>query len=89
MPAAGPLSVADNNQWRWGLVAGFGAEWAWTDRVSIRSEVLYVDFPDRERRFLFTAVPATFANFTESDSMWISRIGLNVKLGDPGVIAKY
>ena len=87
--AAGPLGLADNNQWRWGLVAGFGAEWAWTDRVSIRSEVLYVDFPDRERRFQFSSVPVTFANFTESDSMWISRIGLNVKLGDPGVVAKY
>ena len=63
-------------------MAGFGAEWAWTDRVSIRSEVLYVDFVDRENRFLF-APPAGFANFTESDSMWISRIALNYKFGAP------
>ena len=78
----------ENSEWRWGLVAGFGAEWAWSDRVSIRSEVLYVDFVDRENRFLF-APPATFANFTESDSMWISRIALNVKFGDYPVAAKY
>jgi outer membrane immunogenic protein len=85
----GFLFQADFNQWRWGWVAGFGTEWAWTDRVSLRSEVLYVDFPDRERRFLF-APPATFANFTESDSMWITRVGINVKLGDYApVMAKY
>ncbi len=67
------------------MVAGFGAEWAWSDRVSIRSEVLYVD---RENRYLF-APPATFANFTESDSMWISRIASNVKFGYDAVVAKY
>jgi opacity protein-like surface antigen len=78
----------DFSEWRWGLAAGFGAEWAWSDRVSIRSEVLYVDFVDRERRVLF-APPATFANFTDSDSMWISRIGINVRLGDPAVAARY
>jgi len=86
---AGPLGLAENREWRWGMVAGFGAEWAWSDRVSIRSEVLYVDFVDRENRFQFTAAPVTFANFTESDSMWISRIALNVKFGDYPVAAKY
>ena len=85
---AGFTNSVENREWRWGLVAGFGAEWAWSDRVSIRSEVLYVDFVDRENRFLF-APPATFANFTESDSMWISRIALNVKFGDYPVAAKY
>jgi outer membrane immunogenic protein len=85
---AGFTNSVENREWRWGLVAGFGAEWAWSDRVSIRSEVLYVDFVDRENRFLF-APPAGFANFTESDSMWISRIALNVKFGDYPVAAKY
>jgi outer membrane immunogenic protein len=77
---AGFTDQAQNNQWRWGLAAGFGTEWAWSNSVSIRSEVLYVDFVERERRFLF-APPATFANFKESDSAWISRISLNVRLG--------
>jgi outer membrane immunogenic protein len=79
---------ADSSQWRWGFVAGFGTEWAWSDSVSIRSEVLYVDFADREQRFLFAA-PATFANFTESDSMWITRIGLNWRFGKNPVVARY
>ena len=56
-------------------------------RVSIRSEVLYVDFVDRSQRFLF-APPATFATFTESDSAWIARLGLNIKFGGP-VTASY
>ena len=60
---AGFTNSAESREWRWGMVAGFGAEWAWTDRVSIRSEVLYVDFVDRENRYLF-APPAGFANFT-------------------------
>jgi opacity protein-like surface antigen len=84
---AGTTSQATSDERRLGLVAGFGAEWAWTDRISLRSEVLYVDFVDRERRFLF-ATPATFANFTSSDSMWISRIALNFKFGGP-VLANY
>jgi outer membrane immunogenic protein len=84
---AGFINQASSNEWRLGLVAGFGAEWAWTDRISIRSEVLYVDFVDREKRVLFAA-PATFANFTNSDSMWISRVGVNFKFGGP-VFANY
>jgi outer membrane immunogenic protein len=74
----GVTNQASVDEWRWGMVAGAGAEWAWTDRVTIRSEVLYVDFADSEKRFLF-APPATFANFTQSDSMWISRLGVNFK----------
>jgi outer membrane immunogenic protein len=79
--------AATIKEWRWGWVAGFGTEWAWTPNVSLKSEVLYVDFVDREHRVLFFP-PAGFANFTHSDSAWISRVGLNVKFGGP-VVAKY
>jgi outer membrane immunogenic protein len=85
---AGTINQADSNQWRWGLAAGFGTEWAWTDRLSIKSEVIYVDFMDRSNRFLF-GPPATFATFTESDSAWITRLGLNYKFGDGPVVARY
>jgi outer membrane immunogenic protein len=71
------------DEWRFGWVAGFGAEWAFSPNWSLRSEVLYVEFADREKRFLF-APPTTFANFTESDSMWVSRVGLNYKFGAVG-----
>ncbi len=85
------LNQVEFQDWRWGWVAGFGTEWAWSDRVSIRSEVLYVDVADREYSASF-AGPAAFGTFrfTNSDSMWISRVGINVKLGDyGGVVAKY
>jgi outer membrane immunogenic protein len=72
--------VAQIKEWRWGWVAGFGTEWAFTDRVSLRSEVLYVDFVDRGHRVPFDG---TFANFTHSDSAWIARVGLNVKFDAP------
>ena len=85
------LNQVEFQDWRWGWVAGFGTEWAWSDRVSIRSEVLYVDVADREYSASF-AGPAAFGTFrfTNSDSMWISRVGINVKFGDyGGVVAKY
>jgi outer membrane immunogenic protein len=80
LPAAlpGVLGVADFTEWRAAWVTGLGTEWAWTDRISVRSEVLYVDVPERERTVLFA--PGVPANFTHSDSMWISRVGLNIKL---------
>ena len=76
----------EEKQWRWGNVTGFGTEWAWPERVSIKSEVLYIETTDKDYT---KSVNGGFANFTQSDSMWVSRIGLNVKLGDPAVVAKY
>lgn len=73
-------TVATINEWRWGWVAGFGTECAWTPNVSIKSEVLYVDFVDRERGVQFGG---EFDHFTHSDSAWIGRIGLHVKLAVP------
>jgi len=76
---APPILVqADISEWRWGWVAGFGTEWAWSDRVTVRSEALYVDFTDREH-----TVPIIPANFTHGDSMWLARVGINVRLGGP------
>jgi outer membrane immunogenic protein len=79
----GFLFQASFDDWRFGWVAGVGTEWAFAPNWSFRSEVLYVEFADDEKRTLF-APPATFANFTQSDSMWISRVGVNYRFG-PGV----
>jgi outer membrane immunogenic protein len=89
-PPPGFLVQADISEWRWGWVAGFGTEWAWSDRVSIRSEVLYVDVADRDYTATF-AGPAAFGSFrfTNSDSMWISRVGINWKFGKDAIVAKY
>jgi outer membrane immunogenic protein len=69
-----------NDDWRFGWVAGFGTEWAWSPNWILRSEVLYVEFADREKRVAFGS-PTTFANFTSSDSMWVGRVGLSYRFG--------
>ncbi len=76
---ATPLDVRTFSEWRLGWVAGFGTEWAWTPNWTIKSEVLYANFADRERSVTFAGFgPATF---THSDAVWVTRIGLNYKFG--------
>jgi opacity protein-like surface antigen len=65
--------------WRYGWVGGFGTEWALTDRLSVRSEALYVDLVDRDY-VLFSPVLDSPTHFKNSDSMWVARIGVNYKL---------
>jgi outer membrane immunogenic protein len=87
---AGTINQANTEQWRYGLAAGVGAEWALGNNWTLRSEVLYVDFIDSSHRVLFVpGVPGTFASFTESDSAWITRIGVNYKFGGGSVVARY
>jgi outer membrane immunogenic protein len=84
---ATPLDSIEISEWRWGWVAGFGTEWAWSPNLTIKSEVLYANFSDRERTVTFPSFgPATF---THSDSVWISRVGLNYKFGYAPVMARY
>jgi outer membrane immunogenic protein len=85
-PAVPLFLQADISEWAWGFAAGFGVEWAWTDRLSVRGEALYLDFLDRERTALFPPLVPPTANFTHSDSMWLARVGINLKLGGPVVV---
>jgi len=78
----GKFSPIDIVEWRWGLVVGFGAEWPWSDRVALRSELLLVDMPDRKFAAPLATLPG-FRDFVHSDSMWIARAGVSVKLGEP------
>jgi opacity protein-like surface antigen len=72
------------SDWRPGWVAGAGAELAITTNLSIRSEVLYVSAGDRTFTFVSPALGP--GNFGHNDTMWLARIGLNVKLGfDPAI----
>src|SRR5262245_17345263 len=41
----GATFAAEFSNWRLGWVGGVGAEWRWTDRWSLKGELLYVDFP--------------------------------------------
>jgi len=73
------IETQSHSAWRWGWVAGFGTEWAWTDRVSLRSEALYVDLADQDYTMFSNALGAD-VHFKNSDSMWIGRVSLNYKL---------
>jgi outer membrane immunogenic protein len=80
-PGVGPgnSDIVSFKEWNWGWVAGFGAEWAFSERISVRSEVLYVGLANRDltATSLFAGGPVTF---THSDSIWIARVGANIRL---------
>ena len=65
---------------RWGWVGGVGAEWAWSDRVSIKSEVLYIRFSEIDTAGFSPNGPGNVV-FDHQDSMWVSRFGINFKFG--------
>lgn len=83
---------AEFKEWRWGWTAGFGTEWAWTPNLSLKSEVLFVAFADRDRTAIIgppISSPDTFS-FRHQDSLWVARVGLNYRWGvaDP-VVARF
>jgi outer membrane immunogenic protein len=84
---ATPLDIHTFSEWRLGWVAGFGTEWAWSNNLTFKSEVLYANFADRERSFNFPGFgPAVF---THSDAVWVTRVGVNYKFGGAPVAARY
>jgi outer membrane immunogenic protein len=80
--AGTPIESFSSKKGRWGWVGGVGAEWAWTPNVSIKSEVLYIRFQE-ETTSVFSAAADRIVTFDHQDSMWVARVGLNVKLGAP------
>lgn len=66
---------------RWGWVAGVGSEYALTDTVRLTGDVLYYDFGTESSSQTFTPPGSTF-RFDDHHTLWVSRIGLNFKLGD-------
>jgi opacity protein-like surface antigen len=72
------------SDWRWGWVAGVGAELRVSDNISMQSEMLYVGIADHT--YTFVSPTLGVGNFTHSDSLWLARVGINVKLGfDPAI----
>jgi outer membrane immunogenic protein len=66
---------------RWGWTAGVGTEWAIADRISLKSEALYLRFEDET----FTRTSGSEnKRFDHEDAVWVGRVGLNVKLGGGG-----
>ena len=67
-----------------GMVAGAGLEVALTERISLKSEVLYVNFGDWRRTGTgsvahFGAPPSNAFSFSGSDEVWSSRTAINVR----------
>jgi outer membrane immunogenic protein len=85
----GPTTeIFSSRHTRWGWTAGVGTEWSITSNVSLKSEVLYIGFTQREHSHLSVIFDPGFSyRFDDTDSMWVSRVGLNFRWG--GVVAKY
>ena len=67
-----------------GMVAGAGLEIALTERISLKSEVLYFNFGDWKRTGTgsvahFGASPLNQHQFSGNDEVWSSRTGINVR----------
>jgi outer membrane immunogenic protein len=69
-------SFSDN---RWGWTVGAGVEWALSDRVTWKSEALYVSFADKTYSLVDGSLDTH--RFTHNDELWVVRTGLNFKFG--------
>ncbi|MBV1694909.1 MAG: outer membrane beta-barrel protein [Hyphomicrobiales bacterium] len=72
-----PVNETYSGKWRTGYVIGVGAEHAYSDRVTLTTEVLFYDFGTKS----YQIVQAGDAfKIDDHLSMWVARIGLNIKL---------
>jgi outer membrane immunogenic protein len=69
------------DDWNWGWTAGIGTEWAFARNWTLKSEVLYVETRDRTNTAQFFTPPSQPSSFVSSDSLWVTRIGLNYRFG--------
>jgi outer membrane immunogenic protein len=82
------VRTATFTDWRWGWTAGVGTEWAFGNNLSLKTEVLYVNLVDRDYQVGPWFGVNDRVRFSHSDSMWVSRVGLNYRFGGPAV-ARY
>jgi outer membrane immunogenic protein len=73
----GPTESLTDSNWSFGGVAGVGAEWALSDRLSLRAEALYFMFADRD--YTLNSPILGPVHFTNNDSMWVTRAALNYR----------
>jgi outer membrane immunogenic protein len=79
------LNITRVDDMRIGWVAGVGTEYALTDTIRITGDVLYYDFGTESSGLNPALGIPIAANFDDHHSLWVSRIGLNFKLGDRAV----
>jgi hypothetical protein len=78
-PEGGPIcNDANETDYR----CAMGTEWAVTDRLTIKSEAVYLRLQDDSlRRTSAISGSDDTKRFDHGDSVWIGRIGVNFKLG--------
>jgi outer membrane immunogenic protein len=71
-----------------GWTAGWGTEYPLTDRLTLKTETLYMDFG--RKGYLSPTNPISAAAYSDKQTQWVSKIGLNYRFdwGGP-VVAKY
>jgi outer membrane immunogenic protein len=75
---------------RWGWTAGVGTEWAFSGNVSLKADVLYMSFANKETSFTSTFfAPGDRFRFDSKDDVWVSRIGLHFRFGGAPLVASY
>lgn len=78
-PLVPGLALSPTDGTRIGWVAGVGTEWAFNDRISISSDVLYYGFGTESGVLANLGPLALTADDTRS--IWVARMGVNFKLG--------
>jgi outer membrane immunogenic protein len=87
----GASHIGSDTFTRLGLASGVGAEYAFTDRLSVKIEYLYVRFGAQREHYQSPLVAAAVAfapgyswqTSIGSSQEHIARVGLNLKLGGP------
>jgi outer membrane immunogenic protein len=79
------FDVFNDGSTRWGWTAGVGTEWALTNAISIKSEVLYARFSETTSTFnsavAFNSGLNPAVRFDNQDALWVTRIGVNYRFG--------
>jgi outer membrane immunogenic protein len=82
-PGTDTIETFSFDDTRFGLAAGFGAEWALTDYISLKSEALWLRFEEDSQTRLCTVTcsPAESKRFDVQDDVFTARVGVNFKFG--------
>jgi outer membrane immunogenic protein len=78
--AFGDVETFSSRDNRWGWTAGVGTEWAINNNWSVKGDVLYLGFPNKETSYTSTVLDSGgIFRVDNKDSAWISRIGINYR----------
>jgi outer membrane immunogenic protein len=79
---ANPSETFSSGDTRFGLAAGFGAEWALTDFISLKSEALWLRFEEDSITHTSRVLdPGDTFRFDHQDDVFTARVGVNFKFG--------